>query len=89
MIKEHRKKRPGKTPGVEAAIQLRRMELRGGRSVREVSRSQHELDNRDGSWTTIRNRMSWAKNPLQDPDRMIKKVIKKEIVEDIDLGAVT
>lgn len=66
-----------KSAGTQAAIDLRRLELRGGRSVRQVSRDQKELDLKEGEWRPIRNRMSWAKEPLSRINRMqIKKTSK-------------
>jgi hypothetical protein len=49
----------------ERAITKRRLKLRGGRSVRQVSRDQWLLD-RDvnGEWRPIVNRKSWCRNPL-------------------------
>lgn len=51
------------------AIERRRRKLRGGRSVRQVSRDQFELDRDQDQWLPIRNRMSWARNPEAAPER--------------------
>lgn len=67
------KKNPGKKPSVQREIDERRKEFRGGRSVREVSRHQHDLDERDGIVQTIRNRMTYCTKPDDRPNRMIKK----------------
>lgn len=68
------KQRPGKKPSTEAAIESRRIFLRGGKSVREMSRIQYEVDMGQGETPgTIRNRMSWAKDPESKIKRMIKK----------------
>lgn len=71
------KNRPGKKPSTQRAIDARRMELRGGRSIRQVSRDQFELDasltGEDIVPGTIRNRKSWAKNPESKVNRMIRK----------------
>lgn len=77
MIKTHRKKRPGIKPSAQRAIENRRREFRGGRSVREVSRSQFDLDKRNGDGFSIRNRKSWARTPLADIVR-IPVVVKNE-----------
>jgi hypothetical protein len=55
----------------DRAIAERRSELRGGRSVRQVSRDQWELDYRDPIKPyPIVNRKSWARNPLErEPQR--------------------
>lgn len=74
---DSKKKRPGLKPSVQAAIDKRRMELRGGRSIREVSRSQKDLDERFDEWRTIRNRMSWCRNPLESPNRMLGVKMKE------------
>jgi hypothetical protein len=50
-----------------------KMENRGNRSVREVSRDQYDIDKRNGYTGKITNRMSWARNPKKDPDRGIAK----------------
>jgi len=51
-------------------IEQRRLELRGGRSVRQVSRDQHELDVWLGEGRRVRNRMTWATNPAKEPLRV-------------------
>lgn len=53
-------------PSVEKAIAARRQQLRGGRSVRQVSRDKHDIDSRNGEWRKIRNRTTWAQ-PRRQP----------------------
>lgn len=68
---------PGKKPSIQRGIEARRNELRGGRSVSQVSRDQWQLDRdavgEDVIPGTIRNRKSWAVNPESKANRMIKK----------------
>lgn len=60
-----RKQRP-KMNKIDLVAKLKN---RGNRSVREVSRDQHDLDKRFGYTGKIINRMSWARNPMKDPER--------------------
>jgi hypothetical protein len=54
----------------DRAIAKRRSMLRGGRSVRQVSRDQWHLDFNAGITVPIVNRKSWARNPLErEPKR--------------------
>jgi len=57
----------------ERAIQKRRLELRGGRSVRQVSRDQWELDQQSGAWGKVANRMSYCRRPFSEPYRITPK----------------
>lgn len=57
-------------PSVEKAIAARRQRLRGGRSVRQVSADQHDIDSRNREWRKIRNRTTWARNPANSPKHL-------------------
>jgi len=56
------------------SINKKTLALRGGRSVRQVSRDQHELDVKNGEWRKIRNRMSWARKGVHEPERIEERV---------------
>ena len=62
-----------KNPKTNKINLVAKLENRGNRSIREVSRDQYELDTRNGYTGKIVNRMSWARNPTKEPERGIAK----------------
>jgi hypothetical protein len=69
----HKDKPRKQNPKTNKINLIAKLENRGNRSIREVSRDQHDLDTRNGEWRKVRNRMSWARNPMKPPERAITK----------------
>ena len=69
----HQDKPRKQNPKTNKINLVAKLENRGNRSIREVSRDQYELDKRNGYTRKIINRMSWARNPMNKPERGIAK----------------